>query len=188
MTTKRLMTDEQRTTEPEGEKKPPKRTNTPAEALATTEGPRKSNAAPTSTRGVRSGMYAVSTQSGRLPKGHAKLQRLVDSFYREWVEDLGGEENLTGAKRAVLWVARGCLAVFALGLEDLKNRGGLVDPQGNVSDVVKVLATYGNSLRLHLTAVGLNRVPRNVTKDLQSRLEEIAATEEEENRDETAQN
>lgn len=181
MTKKALMTDEQRIAEPEVEEKPPKQTSAPDEALASPDGPRKS------TRGIRSGMYAASTQSGRLPKGHRKLQRLIDSFYSGWVEDLGGEENLTSAKRAVLWVARGCLAVFALGLEDLKNRGGLVDPNGNVSDVVKVLATYGNSLRLHLTAVGLDRVPRNVTKDLQSRLEEIAATEEDENRDEKPQ-
>lgn len=128
---------------------------------------------------LRSGVFSAATKAGRLPKRHRKLQRLLDSFYEGWVSDLGGEENLTASKRAILWTARGCLAVFALGLEHIKENG-LVNAQGDVQAAAKIIGSYANSLRLNLMAVGLERVPRNVTKTLEARLAEIAESEESE--------
>ena len=55
---------------------------------------------------------------------------------------------------------------------------GLVGKDGDVQPVAKILGTYGNSLRLNLAAAGLERVPRNVTKTLEARLEEIAERED----------
>jgi hypothetical protein len=126
---------------------------------------------------MRHGVQSAAVKAGRLPKGFEELQPLIDGFYDGWVEDLGGEANLTSAKRALLWVSRGCLAVFALGLEHVKAEG-LVDADGDVQPVTKILATYGNSLRLNLAAAGLERVPRNVTKTLEARLAEIAEREQ----------
>jgi hypothetical protein len=159
-TKKELMADEQRTTEPSGAKKPQKRAATPAQRAAGRENLlafREPNPSPALTHGLQS----AAVRAGRLPKGHAKLQKLVDRFYSEWISDLGGAENLTGSKRAILWVARGCLAVFVLGLEHVKNNG-FVDGQGNVADALKVMMSAGNSLRLHLAAVGLERIARRV--------------------------
>jgi hypothetical protein len=131
---------------------------------------------------LRHGVQGAAVKAGRLPKGYEELQSLLDGFYNGWVEDLGGDANLTNAKRALLWVSRGCLAIFALGLEHVKAEG-LVDGSGDVQPVAKILATYGNSLRLNLAAAGLERVPRNVTKTLEARLAEIAEREETETRE-----
>jgi hypothetical protein len=131
---------------------------------------------------LKHGVQSAAVKAGRLPKGFEELQSLVDGFYDGWIADLGGAENLTNSKRALLWVSRGCLAIFALGLEHIKAKG-LVDAEGNVAPVAKILGTYGNSLRLNLAAAGLERVPRNVTKTLEARLDEIAEREEIENRE-----
>lgn len=132
---------------------------------------------------MKHGAGSRDVMAGKLPKGFEELQGLVDGFYDGWVQDLGGSENLTSAKRALLYVSRGCLAVFALGLEYIKAEG-LLNCKGDVQPIAKVLATYGNSLRLHLQAAGLERIPRNVTKTLEARMEEIAEREETESSDE----
>ncbi len=135
---------------------------------------------------LKHGCKTAAIRNGQLPVGNEDLQALVDSFYQGWVEDLGGEANLTSAKRALLWVSRGNLAVFALGLRYIEQHG-LVDAQGDVQSVAKVLATYGNSLRLNLTAVGLDRTPRDA-KTLEVKLREIAEREQaEENQHENPQ-
>jgi len=135
---------------------------------------------------LRHGATSADAMAGRLPKDFQELQGLIDDFHAGWIADLGGEENLTNAKRALLWVSRGCLAIFALGLEHVKAKG-LVDEEGDVQGVTKIMATYGNSLRLNLAAAGLERVPRNVTKTLDARLEEIAAKEQGNDQDERLQ-
>jgi hypothetical protein len=127
---------------------------------------------------LRSGVRSASVRAGKLPEGYGDLQALLDGFYDGWIADLGGEENLTNAKRALLWVSRGCLAIFALGLEQIK-ANGLINPDGDVQPVAKVLATYGNSMRLNLAAAGLERVPRNVTKTLEEYLASKTAASEE---------
>ena len=122
------------------------------------------------------GCQSAEIKKGKLPKGFEELQALVDSFYEGWVADAGGRENLTKSKEALLWVARGCLAVFAVGLEHVKAKG-LVDPEGGIQPVLKILGTYGNTMRLNLVAAGLERTPRNVTRTLEATLQEIAEKE-----------
>jgi hypothetical protein len=124
---------------------------------------------------LKHGTQSAAVRKGQLPPGNDDLQKLVDSFYKGWLEDLGGEANLTSAKRALLWVSRGNLAVFALGLRYIEQHG-LVDAKGDVQSVAKVLATYGNSLRLNLVSVGLDRTPRDA-KTLEVKLREIAERE-----------
>lgn len=125
---------------------------------------------------LRHGVRSADTMSGRLPKGFDELQALVDGFYEGWIQDAGGRENLTKSKEALLWVARGCLAVFAVGLEHVR-AGGLTDAEGNVQPVLKIIGTYANTMRLNLISAGLERTPRNVTKSLEVAMREIAERE-----------
>jgi hypothetical protein len=134
-----------------------------------------------SKQALKHGVRSPDTMAGRLPKGFEELQALVDGFYEGWIADAGGRENLTKSKEALLWVARGCLAVFAVGLEHVKAKG-LVDAEGDIQPVLKILGTYGNTMRLNLVAAGLERTPRNVTRTLEATLQEIA---EKEHKDET---
>jgi hypothetical protein len=124
---------------------------------------------------LKHGTGSAAVKAGKLPEGNEQLQKLVDEMYQGWVSDLGGEENITSAKRALLWVSRGNLAVFAMGLQYIQKHG-LVDTEGEVQSVAKVLATYGNSLRLNLATIGLERVARNV-KTLEAKMQEIADRE-----------
>lgn len=128
---------------------------------------------------LRHGAQSADTLAGRLPKGFDELQALVDGFYEGWIADAGGRENLTKSKEALLWVARGCLAVFAVGLEHVK-ANGLTDAEDNVQPVLKIIGTYANTLRLNLIAAGLERTPRNVTRTLEATLQEIAEKEHKE--------
>jgi hypothetical protein len=122
------------------------------------------------------GCQSAEIKNGRLPKGFEELQALVDGFYEGWIADAGGRENLTKSKEALLWIARGCLAVFAVGLEHVKAKG-LVDAEGDIQPVLKILGTYGNTMRLNLVAAGLERTPRNITRTLEATLQEIAEKE-----------
>jgi len=125
---------------------------------------------------LRHGAQSADTLAGRLPKGFDELQALIDGFYEGWIADAGGRENLTKSKEALLWVARGCLAVFAVGLEHVKAKG-LTDDEGKVQPVLKVIGTYANTLRLNLISAGLERTPRNITRTLEATLQEIAEKE-----------
>jgi hypothetical protein len=129
-----------------------------------------------SKQALKHGANTPDTMAGRLPKGFEELQGVVDGFFEGWVADAGGRENLTKSKEALLWVARGCLAVFAVGLEHVKAKG-LVDAEGDVQPVLKILGTYGNTMRLNLVAAGLERTPRNITRTLEATLQEIAEKE-----------
>jgi hypothetical protein len=125
---------------------------------------------------LKHGVRSPDTMAGKLPKGFEDLQGVVDGFYEGWVADAGGRENITKAKEALLWVARGCLAVFAVGLEHVK-ANGMTDAEGNVQPVLKIIGTYANTMRLNLISAGLERTPRNVTRTLEATLQEIAEKE-----------
>jgi hypothetical protein len=125
---------------------------------------------------LRHGAQSADTMAGRLPKGFDELQALVDGFYEGWIADAGGRENLTKSREALLWIARGCLAVFAVGLEHVKTEG-LVDAEGDVQPLLKILGTYANTMRLNLVTAGLERTPRNITKSLEVAMREIAERE-----------
>ncbi|MGH9735814.1 MAG: hypothetical protein ACRD8A_14635 [Candidatus Acidiferrales bacterium] len=155
-----------------------KRENTPAQTAAGAANLQTFLESTSEPPALRSGAFSKATKAGRLPKRHRRLQRLLDEFYAGWIADLGGEQNLTASKRAILWTARGCLAVFALGLEHMQENG-LVNAQGDVQPVAKIIGSYANTMRLNLVALGLERTPRNVGKTLEARLQEIAESEAE---------
>jgi hypothetical protein len=134
------------------------------------------NTANASKQAMKHGATSPDTMAGKLPKGFEDLQGVVDGFYEGWVADAGGRENITKAKEALLWVARGCLAVFAVGLEHVK-ANGMTDAEGNVQPVLKIIGTYANTMRLNLISAGLERTPRNVTRTLEATLQEIAEKE-----------
>jgi len=122
---------------------------------------------------LKHGATSAPVRAGIVPD--ADLQRLIDEFYAGWVSDLGGEENITSARKAILFAAKGNLACFGMAMRYLE-RNGLVDEKGKVAPVAGILATFGNSLRLHLTAAGLDRKARDA-KTLEVRLREIAERE-----------
>lgn len=111
---------------------------------------------------LRHGCQSVEVKAtGKLPVGFEHLQPIVDEFYSGWVADLGGQENLTAAERALLLVCRGCLAIWLLGLEHVRTHG-LVDADNEAQSVLKVIGTFANSLRLNLVACGLERSARRI--------------------------
>jgi hypothetical protein len=122
---------------------------------------------------LKHGATSAEVRAGVVPD--ADLQRLIDEFHSGWVADLGGLENITSARRAILFAAKGSLACFGMAMRYLE-RHGLVDERGKVAPVAGILATFGNSLRLHLTAAGLDRKARDA-KTLEVKLREIAERE-----------
>lgn len=156
--------------------KKPKQPITGAQRVARRQNIIAFNESRDSKQALKHGATSPDTLAGRLPKGFEEIQGLVDGFYEGWIADAGGHENLTKSKEALFWVARGCLAVFALGLEHVK-ANGLTDAEDNVQPVLKILGTYGNTMRLNLIAAGLERTPRNVTKSLEVAMREIAERE-----------
>jgi hypothetical protein len=133
---------------------------------------------------LKHGATSAPARAGIVPD--ADLQRLIDEFHAGWVSDLGGLENITSARRAILFAAKGNLACFGMAMRYLE-RNGLVDERGKVAPVAGILATFGNSLRLHLTAAGLDRKARDA-KTLEVKLREVAEREHsDENPDETSQ-
>jgi hypothetical protein len=123
---------------------------------------------------LKHGAQSAAVRTGVVPD--ADLQRLIDEFHAGWIADLGGLENITSARRAILFAAKGSLACFAMGLRHLE-RHGLVDDKGKVAPIANILATFGNSMRLHLTAAGLDRKARDC-KTLEMRLAELAEAEQ----------
>ena len=119
---------------------------------------------------LKHGAQSAAARAGIVPD--ADLQRLIDEFHAGWVSDLGGEENITSARRAILFAARGSLACFAMGLRHLE-KFGIIDEKGKVAPIANILATFGNSMRLHLTAVGLDRKAKDC-RTLETRLQELA--------------
>jgi hypothetical protein len=122
---------------------------------------------------LKHGAQSAEVRAGVVPD--AELQRLIDEFHAGWISDLGGAENLTSARKAILFAAKGSLACFGMAMRYLE-KNGLVDERGKVAPVAGILATFGNSLRLHLTAAGLDRKARDC-KTLEMRLQEIADAE-----------
>jgi hypothetical protein len=122
---------------------------------------------------LKHGAQSAEVRAGIVPD--AELQRLIDEFHAGWISDLGGAENLTSARKAILFAAKGSLACFGMAMRYLE-KNGLVDERGKVAPVAGILATFGNSLRLHLTAAGLDRKARDC-KTLEMRLQEIADAE-----------
>ena len=109
-------------------------------------------------------------QRGEVPDDFRYLQPTIDYFFGQWVEDLGGKDQVSGAQEALLVSSRICLAILLLSAEHIRNHG-LVDGKGNPQPILKIAATYANSLRLNLNSIGLQRVAKKADS-LEGYLEE----------------
>lgn len=122
------------------------------------------------TNALSHGATTAAARRGELPRGFEHLQELIDEHYDGWVSDLGGQENIPKQKESLLLVSRVCLVVILLSLEHLK-RSGFASQVGEVQPVLKTMATYMNSMRLNLSAVGLDRATKKADS-LEGYLEE----------------
>lgn len=127
------------------------------------------------TAALSHGARTAAARRGELPAGSEHLLPLLDSFHDAWVSDLGGDDEITGQRRALLHSARVAMAVILLAA-DYMAREGFTNSKGRPQPVLALLATYLNSLRLALVAVGLERVARDITPDtLQGYIQRKAA-------------
>lgn len=137
---------------------------------------RETNPAPA----TKAGIYTVTRSDGQeLPAipGAAEI-RAVDGRIAQFIQDLGGPENVTAAQQIVLDGIRTSLLVQGL-CEAFLTETGVVDRRRKPHALLKSLATFINSSRLGALALGLERKARDA-KTLDARLAEIAEREAEE--------
>lgn len=78
------------------------------------------------------------------------------------VQQRGGLEHFSGLEAAMLKDFAFCDCIVDLGIEELERRGTVVDAEGNPLPILKALATFMNTKRLHGVALGLQRPVRAV--------------------------
>jgi hypothetical protein len=117
--------------------------------------------------------------TGELPDvpGAAEVDKAVEEIIAGFVSDLGGAEAITAAQRVILSGLRLSLRVQGLGEIHLKSAGVVNKETRKPTALLTVLATFINSARLSALALGLGRVPRNVTNSLDAAMREIAERE-----------
>lgn len=98
--------------------------------------------------------------------GRTRARRAADRMLADLLSDMGGGDRVSTAKRA--------LAEHAAVLNAMASDQGARYLSGEPIDVTE-FATIANALRRLLCDVGLQRVPRDVTPDLQSYLKGSAA-------------
>ncbi len=110
--------------------------------------------------------------------GGPEIEKEVAGVIQGIVNDLGGPEAVTAAQRVILAGLRLSLLVQALS-ESYIQATGIVDRRTKkANSLLTIAATYVNSARLGATALGLERIPRNVTKSLEQTMLEIAQREQ----------
>lgn len=114
------------------------------------------------TRADRHGAYR---SGGGLPPRLAWMRPEIDAFRAGLVCDLGGEP--TTAQSALVEQAVRLLTVVLLLTWNVFTRGGTTR-KGELRPAIKALATYENSLRLALLALGLERRAKQVDLDLRA--------------------
>lgn len=104
-----------------------------------------------------------------IPDG-AKISAAVEAIILQMVTDLGfsTEDEVPSQKRALLAAQRLCLKVLMLCDRHIDTEGVL--NKGKANPVATIAATFINSMRLNSEKLGWNRVPRDVTPDLQTYL------------------
>jgi hypothetical protein len=93
----------------------------------------------------------------------------VEAFKADLISDLGGAP--TAAQRALVDASGICLGVLLLGYAWVAEHGAVNSRSGKPARVLNVLASYMNTLRLNLLALGLERREKSV-QTLESVLEE----------------
>jgi hypothetical protein len=116
--------------------------------------------------------------TGEMPPvpGAAEVAREVESLIAGIVCDLGGEQAITSAQKAVLAGLRVSLQVQ--GLAELHvRRVGVANAKGKPTALLSVLATFINSARLSCTVLGLDRKPKSIAT-LEAKLRNLADQDE----------
>lgn len=109
------------------------------------------------TRNLKSGVIFW-LRHRKLPEG-AKFRaigRLLDRMRNDLITDLGGVESMSTQEKLMIDNTIVCQGVVMLGAADLKE-SGVLNPDGDVRPILKMLATYANSVRLNLMCLGMNK-------------------------------
>src|SRR5690242_5414643 len=103
-------------------------------------------------------------KTGELPpvEGAQEIACQVDEIIGSMVADLGGEPALTAQRRAIIESQRMCLLVLGLANSFIR-REGLLTKRGKPHALLATVVSFANCLRLNSMALGLSRVPRDVT-------------------------
>lgn len=113
---------------------------------------------------TKSGVFTVIRSGGRempaVPYA-GEIKTRVDGRIAQYVQDLGGQENVTAGQQIILDGVRTCLLVQGL-CEAFLNESGIVDKRRRPHGLLKTLATYVNSARLGAVTLGLERKARRV--------------------------
>lgn len=101
--------------------------------------------------------------TGEVPPvpGADDAAKRVDDLLGEIVSDLGGPDQITGGRKAVLASLRLALLVLEIGGLFIAKRG-LLDKKGNPHPLLHIMNTYGNSARHAALALGLERQPKRI--------------------------
>jgi|HubBroStandDraft_6_1064221.scaffolds.fasta_scaffold01891_7 hypothetical protein len=110
---------------------------------------------------TKHGVYAViHSQGSQIPAvtGAQAIAADVDGVLDQISRDLGGD--LTGAQREILRSCRVPMLVLRLA-ESYMIASNIVDKKGRPHGLLRILCVYSNTLRLNLTALGLERRARD---------------------------
>jgi hypothetical protein len=124
---------------------------------------------PALTHGLHTVIASGGAEVPNIPGAQEAVAK-VDALLSEVISDLGGAAQITGGRRAVLASQRLALLVLELGSHYLATHG-LLDERGRPHPLLHVLNSYGNTVRLNATTLGLDRVP----KVIDATLEEVMA-------------
>lgn len=95
-------------------------------------------------------------KSGQMPAGKEHLQEAIDGYMDGLIEDKGGIESISTAQLGLINNERITKGVILLIAEKLSEAGMFTD-KGEVKPYLKCFATYLNTSRLNLMALGLER-------------------------------
>jgi hypothetical protein len=123
--------------------------------------------------GLKHGVKATIASGGEIPAaipGAEEISAAVEEIIQQMVSDLGysSEASIPAQKRALLAAQRLCLKVLMLADRYIATEGLVI--KGRANPLLTVAATYINSMRLNSERLGMERVPRDVTPDLQTYL------------------
>jgi hypothetical protein len=90
---------------------------------------------------------------GRLPDA---VRERLDAFQSGMISDLGGADNVTQAQRTLVESSQMCFGVVLLGNAWIAENG-VTQSNGKPQFILTILATFLNTLRLNLMALGLER-------------------------------
>ena len=126
-------------------------------------------------------------KSGVLPKHRRYLKKQLDYFKNELIKDLGGEENLSAQKKALInntALLQG--VIFLIGEHVIKEAGVFSAPGQLQPCLGKSMIAYINSLRLNLQTLGIEARRAPVYTQEETEKESDTPGEDEEEKEERA--